>query len=90
MNTVDWKGVKEFVEAVWNRATESGWPVDAFAVGAELFGSNQDVARQTTLRVTRDCKRLYYFNMTAEGAIHGISDSARAFIGQLNTDETTA
>jgi hypothetical protein len=87
MNTANRETIKSFLKAVWKRSTESGWPVDAFAIGADLFGENHDIARQSTLRVARECRQLCFFNMTTEGAIHGISDAACAFIGRVNTIE---
>jgi hypothetical protein len=87
MSTANRNAIKTFLKAVWKRSTETGWPVDAFAIGAELFAEDQDAARQQTLRLANECQKLCFFNMASEGAIHSISDAARAFIGLASTTE---
>ena len=85
---VDIGTVQRFLEAVWQTAQQSGWPVNAYLVSPQLFGSDVVSNWYTTRAILKDCKSKHWLDVTTGGEIHGVSESAKALIG-VSARQTT-
>ncbi|MDY0171117.1 MAG: hypothetical protein RBS80_31550 [Thermoguttaceae bacterium] len=71
--------VKRVLEAVWDKASQNGWPVNAGDI--DMFGDDPVVAKRSLRNVVAECEKRGYLEATLDGDIHGISESAKAYIG---------
>ena len=80
---VNEKAIHTFLQAVWRKAQETGWPVNANEIGMDLFGDDLESVKKSTRNVIGACQDAGYFKATLDGDIHQLSDSAKAL---LNVD----
>ena len=70
---------KAFVEAVWNKASKDGWPVNAGDI--RIFGGGDEVEKASIRNVVKECTQLGYLSATMDGDIHRLTPAGKAYIG---------
>ncbi len=77
---------KQFIEAVYTKGQQENRPVTAWEIGQELFGSDEQVVRQSTINIADECKAAGLLTVPIDYQEVYVTPEGMRFIGKSQGD----